>query len=479
MKIIYALVSLLCSIVAPISAMETTQTSLFCSLDAPILEKIASSTRWESNTIAHRKIVLPILDWKDIISMQQVCKQFHDNFYAADKTIQANFKEKRDSLESVDEFFERVFHQLTLIAKYPHAHKIALNLACFSPHDGNDYTDALDKFIQELYENGIADRIIALSLADNNLQDLPNSLLLLSNLERLNLDQNLIAHSANALKMVFALPSLKQLSLAANAITQFPNITTKTKIEGLDLSDNNLQPPAEPIQLGSLRKTLKSLFLGGNNIHTLPQEILELENLKMLDLGDNYLSEQELEKLERLQNIETLYMQLDHLHHIPNILFMLPRLIDLDLSYNILEEGELSKLCNITMLERLSLHGPITTIPIEFRSLKNLKALLVASDGLSPLTEIETICEIPNLEYLAVDDCNLHSLPSQIQNLTKLKCLSAIGNHFEGDALEIIMSLLPVHCKMVVTDKDLQQEVDQVNEHASGNYSLAETACDQ
>ncbi len=479
MKIIYALIFLLCSIVAPISAMDTTQTSPFCSLDAPTLEKIASSARWESNGIAERDIVAPILDWKDIISMEQVCKQFHDKFYALDKTIQANFNAKRRSHESADTFFERVFNHLIAIAEYPHSNNIALNLAITTLADENEYLNALDKFIQELYENGIADRIIALSLAGNHLQDLPNSLLLLSNLERLNLDQNLIAHSTDALKMVFAIPSLKQLSLAENAITQLPNITTKTKIEVLDLSNNQLQPPAEPIQLGSLPKTLKSLFLGSNNIHALPQEILEFENLKMLDLGNNYLSEQELEKLQRLQNIETLHIQLDYpLRHIPNVLFMLPHLVDLDISENFFEEGELSKLCNITTLERLVLNRMVLhTIPTEFKLLKNLKSLSVSFNGCYlPLSEIEKICQIPNLEYLSINGCGLDSLPSQIQNLTKLKCLSAVANYFDDGMPEIIMSLLPVHCKMVLTVEELRQEVDQLNKHASGDYCFIKAA---
>lgn len=110
-----------------------------------------------------------------------------------------------------------------------------------------------------------------------------------------------------------------------------------------------------PRELGEL-SSLITLFLGDNDVHSLPPEIGLLYHLQSLDLTNNhlqvfptvlanlkelrelYLSGNELRELSpeigTLEALERLYVDHNHLRDLPKTMRNLRHLSDIDLSYN-------------------------------------------------------------------------------------------------------------------------------------------------
>ncbi len=435
----------------PAHPMDNAQTSLFCTLDAPVLEKIASSITRQPYAIG--KIVKPSLELTDICAVQQTCKYLHDNFHSSDKNMIIDFECKRTS-EGLEEFLNRVIKRLILIKNYPHSNKIVLNLSSnnlYIPSGPFTSKGYLRKFFNDIKQIGLADRIVELDLSQNNLPFVPDSLLQLTNLERLDLSSN--ALTINETAKIYSLRSLKQLSLRFNFITAaFSPAIADTKLESLDLAYNPLEFPHEHVELGCLKTSLKSLYLSQTGIHPLPDILFDFENLTTLDLSGNPVLNynDELNKLKRLQKLEVLRLGGNiHYHCTLNVACLPPHLTDLDVSRNQIGSAEVSKLCTIATLERLVLDGTgLHTIPAKIARLNKLKILSIADNFSLHLDAVKNICLIPNLEDLCINNNGLTRLPAQLGYLCKLKYLEATGNDFKKEEVQAILKLLPPGCKV-------------------------------
>jgi len=160
----------------------------------------------------------------------------------------------------------------------------------------------------------------------------------LSKLERLNLGRNNLTELPGG---VVGLKShLKYLNMINNErLDKFPeNITELTKLTHLTISGSFNSLPDE---IGELTE-LRVLNLGGNkNLDTVPSSLGKLKKLQVLDLGKNKDSvsvNKELTlspiKWYRLRNLSILKLGYNKLDLLPDEIRELPKLVDLDLSYN-------------------------------------------------------------------------------------------------------------------------------------------------
>ncbi|BAY17153.1 small GTP-binding protein domain-containing protein [Anabaenopsis circularis NIES-21] len=226
----------------------------------------------------------------------------------------------------------------------------------------------------------------------------------------------------------------------------------------LDLSGQEL---AElPGEIGKLEQ-LESLILGkkvkgyefvetryiqnvsGNNLKTLPLELLDLPNLRRLDISGNPLKKipgvvtqiPHLEKLiliraelteipediTKLTNLTQLVLNYNQITEIPDALAQLTNLMQLEINFNKITEipDALAQLTNLTQLD-LS-ENQITEIPDALAQLTNLTQLDL---GENQITEIpDALAQLTNLTQLDLSCNKITEIPntlSQLINLTQL-----------------------------------------------------------
>ncbi|WP_238845843.1 leucine-rich repeat domain-containing protein [Nostoc edaphicum] len=231
----------------------------------------------------------------------------------------------------------------------------------------------------------------------------------------------------------------------------------------LDLSGQELTQL--PVEIGKL-KQLESLILGkkvegyeevggrylekvsGNNLKTLPLELLGLPNLRKLDISGNpletipdvvtqilHLEELILIRVElteipdaiaNLSNLTQLNLLSNQITQIPEAIANLTNLTNLDLSYNKITEIP-EAIANLTNLTRLDLrNNKITEIPEAITKLTNLTRLDLTGNK---ITEIpEAIANLTNLTRLDLSDNPITQIPEAIANLTNLTQLHLTGN---------------------------------------------------
>ncbi len=438
----------------PVLAMENNaQKATLDSLPVLPLEQIAASIDFCSCGEEDCDESTPVLDWKDITAMQSVCRKLHEHFHAPRKEIEINFCGERQPNESVPAFLKRAFDKLCTCKAYPHDNNIVLDLSNnhLGPMTQGDQIE-FAKFFRNIDRISFSSRINVLTLSNNNLSQLPDSLLKLNNLEVLCLSSNNL--SGDAVAKVCTISSLKELSLADNHLQHLPDsIGALKKLEEISLSHNLLSP--QELEKLSPLKSLKCVYLGDISLQAIPETILNLENLEELDLSDNPISIEELSKLKKLQKIKALNLASINPPHLPDVIFAFPHLTELDLSYNPIETSELRKVFSIKTLQRLTLANmDLHTIPDEITSMPRLFGLSVPNNPL-PTTELEKICQLRSaLTSLDVSGLGLTTLPADISNLRRLKWLKAAHNGFNEDTETKIRSWLPQDCAFITDDQE-------------------------
>jgi Leucine-rich repeat (LRR) protein len=144
---------------------------------------------------------------------------------------------------------------------------------------------------------------IALDIPSDQLEPLQAELMVKNpNLEILFVDhtvKNTSPDFTNFLtKISSEFPKLWYLNLYALPLDSLPpEIGELSNLKILDLSSSNLKQL--PPQIGQLKK-LERIILQFNNLTTLPKEIAELKNLEYLDLEGNRFSESQRNKIKAL-----------------------------------------------------------------------------------------------------------------------------------------------------------------------------------
>ncbi len=256
---------------------------------------------------------------------------------------------------------------------------------------------------------------------------------------------------------IFELNHLKKLNLRDNDIKQIPSeITRLTNLKYLDLIGNEKLTsfPDELIELRtsiSLRLTWnvnsiipewfreieqlgleiiepdKSSYKNRRSITTIPDGILNLENLVLLKIWLRY-SNDWIRKLKGLKELE-LDLSYNRLETLPESVVNLTNLTRLDLSYNRLETLPES-VVNLTNLTRLNLSSnQLKTLPESVGNLTNLTRLNLSSNQLETLPE--SVGNLTNLTGLDLSYNRLKTLPESVVNLTNLTGLYLISNQLK------------------------------------------------
>ncbi|MFN0202983.1 MAG: leucine-rich repeat domain-containing protein, partial [Bacteroidia bacterium] len=197
--------------------------------------------------------------------------------------------------------------------------------------------------------------------------------------------------------------------------------TNDNKVLALDLREKNLETiPDEVFQM----QQLKILLLGKNELASIPPQMKELRNLLYLDLSANT-------GISRLENLDNL-----------------TQLVWLDVS------GEYNKRGNITKIEGLDSLKALQSLDISYNQLSkiegldNLNALQSLAISSNQLSKIEGLDNLKALQRL---DISWNQL-SKIEGLDNLKALQSLDIHsnklskIEGlDNLQSLQSLAIYH----------------------------------
>jgi hypothetical protein len=158
---------------------------------------------------------------------------------------------------------------------------------------------------------------------------------------------------------------------------QFPNSIPKEivnfqNLKSLKLGGNKLQ--AKDFEWIVVLKSLEELDIGHNELKEFPLPILELLNLKKLELFQNEISELPKD-LSRLTKLEELYLGRNKFKAFPDRVLTLKQLEKIELSQN--EIAELPKdILKLRQLEVLYLEGnKFQTFPPILKQMKHLKDL--------------------------------------------------------------------------------------------------------
>lgn len=281
---------------------------------------------------------------------------------------------------------------------------------------------------------------------------------------------------------VKAMTSLRWLKLNRTGLCYLPEeLAALQKLEHLSVSHNNLTTLHG--ELSSL-PSLRAIVARANSLKNsgVPDDIFKLDDLSVLDLSHNQLTECPRE-LENAKNMLVLNLSHNSIDSIPNQLFInLTDLLYLDLSENRLESlppqmRRLVHLQTLVLNGNPLLHAQLRQLPammalqtLHLRNTQRTQSNLPTSlEGLSNLSDVDLSCNdltrvpeclytLPNLhrlnlssnqiaelslcidqwvhlETLNLSRNQLTSLPSAICKLTKLKKLYLNSNKLDFDGL--------------------------------------------
>ena len=168
-----------------------------------------------------------------------------------------------------------------------------------------------------------------------------------------------------------------------------------------------------------LSRELSYLDLSCNDLGEVPQWVLQLPNLKFLNLGVNGLSK--LPKIDHLL-LTTLKLHKNSLTHIPPLN---PQLKSLNLYLNPLEMFP-EFIPSLPCLEVFSLGVTRLRKLPSFSKLKKLRFLTMTVNEFRELPE--NFWELEILEYLALAKNKIQSLPEKIGQLRSLRALTVYEN---------------------------------------------------
>jgi hypothetical protein len=173
-------------------------------------------------------------------------------------------------------------------------------------------------------------------------------------------------------------------------------------------------------------KRVRTLYLRGRNLVSLPASVGKLTFLWEIDLGDNPLDSLP-ETLADLPLLSHLFLDATPLDHLPEVVCKCIGLTWLKLGNCSLQTLHAS-VTSLSQLHVLDMSGnSLTAVPQAVCSLASLTDLSFARNRLTRLPASIGGCS--NLEILHLDDNNLDSLPDEITRLAHMRVLYAYRNN--------------------------------------------------
>lgn len=165
---------------------------------------------------------------------------------------------------------------------------------------------------------------------------------------------------------------LRSLDVSFNAITTLPpEISSLTTCHTVKARSNRIGPTL-PVPFFTECRALRILDIGQNEVRSLPEEVMYLEELREFLLGNNKLS------------------------HVPASLFCLPNIRVLDLSNNALEELPSEIACGTLVTLNLS-HNKLRFIP-SLSALQQLETLNCSSNTIQLLPDLSMLGNIKSID---------------------------------------------------------------------------------
>ncbi|XP_013415104.1 malignant fibrous histiocytoma-amplified sequence 1 homolog [Lingula anatina] len=266
---------------------------------------------------------------------------------------------------------------------------------------------------------------------------IPEEIQNLTRLYKLHLPKAQVESLPDAL---FNIAALEDVNLENNRLTDIPDsIQNLPKLKYLNITNNKLT--SFPVQLCSL-SSLESLHLGSNKLHGIPKEIKNLKNLGRISLSNANLTSFEEICCKEMKKLEFLYLNGNQITEIPQDIKDLVSLKELDLSGNqitaipdgIVHLVALCKLycahnaiCDImpicqselSNIEILSFHeNALRRIPGEIGNLFKLRELYMGGNKLTELPD--EVCHLSLLRTLDLSKNKLRHLPEMFDQLKHL-----------------------------------------------------------
>ena len=295
-------------------------------------------------------------------------------------------------------------------------------------------------------------RLIAINLEGLNLSILPETIGILTTLEKLELSNN----NLSSLPEGFGgLKPLKYLYISNNNLSFLPNsIKNLDRLRELDLSNNNIK--SLPENFGHL-KSLKILNLNNNDLKSIPSFFRKFRNLVKLEISNNQIHKitNEVSDLARLKelsirnnkisiipqnignlrNIEKMNFSGNEITEIPISIGNCYSLSYLNFSNNLIEKIP-KKIGQLNILETLDLsHNNISKIPIEINNLNKLIKLNLSNNNLIELPE--KINNLNLLEHLDLSNNFFTEVPTCINNYNNLTKLSISNNKINLSKIQL------------------------------------------
>ena len=204
------------------------------------------------------------------------------------------------------------------------------------------------------------------------------------------------------------------------------------KLTQLDLSGLGLEEL--PPEIGKCTQ-LETLVLGkldeekeewvGNKLTEFPDAVLQLTNLKILNLSRNQITSIP-EAIGQLSNLTQLDLMSNQITAIPEALGQLSNLTGLDLMSNQITSipEALGQLSNLTQLDLWA--NKITSIPEALGQLSNLTRLNLVSSQITSIPE--ALGQLSNLTQLSLNSNQITSIPEALGQLSNLRVLELSGN---------------------------------------------------
>ena len=208
-----------------------------------------------------------------------------------------------------------------------------------------------------------------------------------------------------------------------NKLTEFPDAVLQlTNLKILNLSWNQIT--SIPEALGQL-SNLTKLKLSGNQITSIPEALGQLSNLTRLDLHKNQITSIP-EAIGKLSNLTELDLHNNQITSIPKVIGQLSNLTRLSLSDNQITSipeviGQLSNLTKLVLS-----YNQITSIPDDLGQLSNLTRLYLWDNQITSIPE--AIGQLSNLTELVLSGNEITSIPEAIGQLSNLKRLYLHNN---------------------------------------------------
>ncbi|KAB0804308.1 hypothetical protein PPYR_01278 [Photinus pyralis] len=309
-----------------------------------------------------------------------------------------------------------------------------VNAGCVRTNDQKNYTCSNFRFYQLRSSPNQKEKILRSTIQNCQEEEIPEKVLPFQNLEYLTISCATI-NVVN--KNAFAnLQLLRELNLANNAISDFPNdiFESQQELQKLNLSENNFVTIQQNLFKG-LRQ-LTSLSLSHNKLSDFDMNSLrEITQIKELFLHNNEISFLPLKMFHALKQLVRLHLSHNKIETVEGIFMWMYELKYLNLSHNVIKSA-LSQNLHNTQLEILDLSfNELTVIYEDSFPLQTLEELHLQNNKIH-IIEIKGVDHFP-LKELDVRNNRLVFLEDEfITKATSLETLQVENNPWDCKCFE-------------------------------------------